>query len=365
MARLNRLVELWSRYEKRLAAVTVLCGFTFDLILAKRPDSIPDNILLLFYLSTAATIIIFLNRRSMEEATGDKKVEPLFLLLVLQFCFGGLASNLLILYGKSGSFGGSVFFLALLVCLLVGNELLKSRYAQLRFNIAVYYFLLLTYIVIALPTFVLHTIGTSTFLISTAVSLAVMAGVLSLLRIFALRGPDKKRQLWEMRAVIVAIFVVFNIFYFLNVIPPVPLSLKSAGIYHSVTRTSTGDYAGVYEKKKWYEFWRDTADTYTAAVGSPAYCFSAVFAPGDLSTPVVHVWEYFDVPSNNWQQISRVQFPINGGRAEGYRGFSITEALVPGQWRCMVETTKGQIIGSITFTAVISSSTPALSTTTL
>jgi len=118
-------------------------GFSFDLVVAKSPQSVFDNILLVSYLFIAASIIIILNLRKRRREAEENQAEPLILLLILQFCFGGLSSNMLVLYGKSGTLAGSAFFIALLVGLVFGNEYLRSRYAQLRFNIAVYYFLLL------------------------------------------------------------------------------------------------------------------------------------------------------------------------------------------------------------------------------
>ncbi len=353
----QRAIQFWNTYERHLSALTLALGFTFDLLLAKRPDSIADNILLLFYLTLSATLIIALNRRP------DRP----FLLLIMQFCFGGLASNLLILYGKSGSFGSSLLFIIFLGVLLIGNEFLKTKYGQLRFNVAVYYFLLLTYLIIAVPTFVLHSIGTFSFLMSGVVSLACMAVFISLLKVFALRD-NKQKQLWEMRGMIVVIFLVFNGLYFANIIPPVPLSLKGAGIYHSITTldapsTSGAIYAATYEPKQWYEFWRDTGDNFNIAEGEPAYCFSAIFAPGDLSTPIIHRWEYFYPQTEKWLSVGLITFPINGGREEGYRGYSKKQVLTDGEWRCTVETSSGQVIGRITFTVKTSasSSTPALS----
>ncbi|MBY0472843.1 DUF2914 domain-containing protein [Patescibacteria group bacterium] len=366
----QRVLQFWNKYERHLSALTLVLGFTFDLLLAKRPDSIADNILLLFYLTLSATLIILLNRRSKPQRLEtdpafehEKTAEPLFLLLVMQFCFGGLASNLLILYGKSGSFGSSLLFIIFLGVLLVGNEFLKSKYDQLRFNVAVFYFLLLTYLVIAVPTFVLHTIGTKTFLISGVASLVCMGVFISLLRIFALR-ENRRTQLWQMRGMILVIFLIFNGLYFANIIPPVPLSLKSAGIYHSITPldapSDSAIYTATYEPKKWYEFWRDTADNFNIAEGDPAYCYSAVFAPGELKTPISHRWEYFYPQTEKWITTGLVQFPINGGRAEGYRGYSKKQVLIDGQWRCTVETSSGKVIGRITFT-VKTGGTPALS----
>ncbi len=354
----------------------MVCGFTFDLIIAKRPDSLFDNVLLLFYLTVSATCIVFLNRQAQRKKLenqaafdGKNSAEPLFLLLVMQFCFGGLASNLLILYGKSGSLGSSLLFIALLAGLLVGNEFLKNKYEQLRFNLAIYYIELLTYLVIAVPTFVTHAIGTGTFILSGILSLVIMVVVLGLLFPSIWNGK-LTRPVFGLGSMVLVIFAIFNVLYFANIIPPVPLSLKSAGIYHSVSSLDAPNgsgaiYSATYEPKQWYEFWRDTADTFNVGEGQPAYCFSAVFAPGDLSTSIVHRWEYFYPQTKHWITTGVVKFPINGGRAEGYRGYSKKQVLAEGQWRCTVETASGQVISRITFTVKTSSSTPALTAGTL
>src|SRR4051812_49273536 len=110
-----RLLQLWKRYERHINLGGLALGFLFDIWLAKRPDSVADNLLLVAYLALSAFVIVRLNirtiRRQMER---ERPTEVLLLLLVLQFCFGGLANNLLILYGKSGTLGGSLLFVGLL-----------------------------------------------------------------------------------------------------------------------------------------------------------------------------------------------------------------------------------------------------------
>src|SRR6266404_3066807 len=196
----NRAVAFWQKYEHHLGVGALAVGFTFDVFLAKSPESITDNILLLTYLFVAASFIIILNlqrrRRSAITIGEEKTAEPLVLLLVLQFCFGGLASNLLVLYGKSGTLAGSAVFIIMLVALVFGNEYLRSRYAQLRFNVAVYYFLLLTYCVIAAPTFIFHSIGPGVFFLSGLISLGVMAVFCLALFTAVLRG-NRKHQLQQ------------------------------------------------------------------------------------------------------------------------------------------------------------------------
>ena len=363
-AKVDTAVDFWRQYEHRLGLGSLAVGFTFDLFIAKSPDSIVDNILLLSYLFIAGSIIILLNIRTRRQMEAELPSEPLILLLILQFCFGGLASNLLVLYGKSGTFAGSAFFLLLLVALIFGNEYLRSRYSQLRFNIVVYYFLLLTYCIIAAPTFIFHSVGVGPFLLSGAISLIVITFYLALLFVVVLRG-DKQKQIKDIGTYVLVIFVIFNGLYFLNIIPPVPLSLKDIGIYHSILKYSSGDYLALYESPPWYQFWRDTNATFQYVPGQSAYCFSSVYAPADIDTPIDHKWEHYNDATGEWDILSRVTFPISGGRADGYRGFSATAALSPGKWRCDVETQGGALIGRTSFTAVLASSTPTLSQITL
>lgn len=353
--------KLWQRYEHHIGVGALITGFLFDLWVAKRPDSVANNLLLLSYLFIAGAFIIILN---LHVKRRKDDVEPLFLLLVLQFCFGGLASNMLVLYGHSGTLAGSAVFVAILLCVVFGNEYFRSRYSALRFNVGVYYFLTLTYMLVAVPIYITHGVGLFNIFISGGLSLLYIGAFLALLFFTVLRGTDTY-HLREVALIIAGIFVSFNILYFLNVIPPVPLSLKDIGIYHSVLKRSDGAYIALYEQKRWWEFWRDTADTYVLSGSRSAFCFSSVFAPTDLTTPVFHKWEYKDPATGEWQVRSRISFPISGGREDGYRGFSVKSALTPGQWRCDVETSQGSLIGRVSFTAVEASTTPALLQTTL
>lgn len=346
----KKIFHLWKKYEHWFGSAALLAGFCFDLIFANRPDSLVNNILLLCYLLIAGGLIIVLNIQKTRRLELEHPAEPMFLLVALQFLFGNLSSNLLVLYGRSGTFAGSAIFLILLFSMLLGNEFLKTRYGQLRFNIAVYYLLVFSYLIISVPTFIFHTIGVPVFLASGVISLVFISVFLAAVYRFILRGKYRKRYLFEVGVYIAGIFFAFNIFYFLNVIPPVPLSLKDIGIYHSVSRIAAGEYAGTFEKPSWFAFWRATSPVYHFAEGSPAYCFSSVFAPTGLGTPVVHSWEKYNESTGKWQVLARVTFAISGGRDGGYRGFS-TKTLGEGSWRCDVETEGGQLIGRMSFTA--------------
>jgi hypothetical protein len=116
--------------------------------------------------------------------------------------------------------------------------------------------------------------------------------------------------------------MVFSGLYFLNIIPPVPLSLRDIGMYHSIEKVTDGDYKASFEKPAWYEFPRGTKKTLTLTRGNSAYCFSSVFAPVRLETGINHVWEYYDERAGEWLSSSVISFPIMGGRDNGYRGYS-------------------------------------------
>lgn len=359
----SRVVSFWIRYERHISVGALASGFAFDLYLAKSPESVFDNVLLLALLCLAGVIIIALNRRTRRQLEKNNSTEPLVLTFILQFCFGSLASNLLILYGKSGTFGTSALFIILLAGFLIGNEMLKSRYAQLQFTVGIYYFLLLTYAVMAIPTFILHRVGTWVFVVSGLASLIYMACFIAIIFFIVFRRKHK-RYIYELSAIVLGIYLLFTGLYFTNVIPPVPLSLKQGGVYHTLLRDTSGNYTATFEAPARYVFWRDTSATFTYGTEQTAYCFSAVYAPSNLATSIVHRWQHYDEQKKLWETESVISFPINGGREGGYRGWSLKVGLVEGKWRCNVETTRGQLIGRIRFDAM-SGGKPELSTTKL
>lgn len=340
-------------------------GFIFDLIIADRPDSVTNNLLLLAYLSIAGGLILILNLRTAKREDMDMtNAPPLFLLLVLQFCFGGLASNLLVLYGRSGTFAASTLFFLILGGMLIGNEFLKTRYQQLRFNIVVYYILLFTYLIIAIPTFIFHSIGTLVFMASGVISLGIIAVFLWLVYRLVLRGRQRESQTYEVSFLIGVVFVFFNGLYFMGIIPPVPLVLRDVGMYHSLVKQGTA-YTASYEAGPVWKFWRTTSTTFTQTPSSRTYCFSAIFAPTDLQAPIRHRWEHYNTDLGKWVTDSEVDLPISGGRDGGYRTYSNRDNLTPGKWRCSVETESGALIGRFTFYVVESQQAPALSQRTL
>ena len=356
----DRILAFIHRHERVFMFGSSACGFAFDLIIAKRPDSLFVNVLLLAYLAISAAIIAHLHTPSRRAGT-KRPQQTLVFLLILTFCLGGLASNLLILYGKSGTPSGNMLFLGMLLAMLIGNEFVRDTYEQFRVNIATWYTLLLTYCLIAVPTFVLHTVGAAEFLISGGVSLAVAAAFLLLLNatVKLFRGAEGGLLLRQSALIVAGIFVFFSGLYFTGIIPPVPLALKDIGIYHSIVRSGDG-YLAQAEAQPWWEFWRDTPVTFHPDDSGYLYCFSAVFAPTALATPIVHHFQHLKTRTGAWDTLSIVSFPITGGREEGYRGYSVISNPSAGKWRCNVETARGALIGRTEFTVTPTQTQPQL-----
>ena len=132
-------------------------------------------------------------------------------------------------------------------------------------------------------------------------------------------------------------------FYFLNWIPPVPLSMKFGGMYHEVKRA--GDHFELSYKKRWFQVWQ-RANT-TVAADEPIYCFTAVFAPVTLKTTVYHHWYYRSDKSKPFSHADKIPLKIAGGREGGYRAYTFKQGLDAGDWRVDVETEDGRVIGRV------------------
>jgi Protein of unknown function (DUF2914) len=150
------------------------------------------------------------------------------------------------------------------------------------------------------------------------------------------------------------------VLYFTGAIPPLPLALKDAGVYHSVARESDGSYLLTEEPVPWYESFLRYNTTLHVVPGQSAYVYSAIFAPSGLSITVLHQWQRYDETSKTWVTTDTLAFPIEGGRDGGYRGYSSKSDITPGEWRVNVITQYGALIGRISFTVVDTTSTPPL-----
>ena len=344
----KNVAELVHWYERYVSPLSLVAGFVADnLILLRRVDLWQTNALLFFYLVIAACGIVLIHiieSGRVRNAT-VLNLAPLIPVIV-QFAFGGLFSGFLSLYSRSAAFATSWIFVLVLAGLLLGNERFTRLYVRLPFQISVYFAVLFSFLIFYLPV-VFHQIGPYMFLLGGVVSV----GLITVFTLVLWRVVPEvvKREQTRIARSIAVIFTVFNILYFSNAIPPLPLSLKDAGVYHAIVRDG-GTYALTYEPVPWYESYLRYNTVFHQTPGEEVYVWSAVFAPSGLSTTIFHEWQHYDEVSHSWQTMSLLSFAINGGRDGGYRGYTSKDNLAEGAWRVNVITPYGQVIGRVTFT---------------
>lgn len=337
-----------------LSAVAFVAGFIWDSVMLERVDQLFANLMLGTYLVLSVFIIFIVNvreaRRLRQSAT-----ETAFgwLPVILQFCFGSLVSAYIIFYTQSASLANWPF-IAFLGALVFSNEVLRSRYLSPILQFSVFFIVLFSYAVFSLPV-LLGRMGGDVFVISGLASLAVVATLAVAVHMAAPEALRRSRL--PLAASILGIYALFNIAYFKNLIPPIPLALREIGVYHSAARREDGSYTLRFEPSRWYPFVGGTSPLYSRAENEPAYAFSAVFAPTRLATKIFHTWSYFDPTDKVWVTTDRIEFRIAGGREEGYRGYTTKQSIFPTSWRVDVETARHERIGRIEF-EVVATTTP-------
>jgi hypothetical protein len=171
--------------------------------------------------------------------------------------------------------------------------------------------------------------------------------------LFALRTVGRERLLKAWRGIVLGsagVLAVINLFYFTNVLPPLPLALSYAGVFHSVVKDRDA-YRALAERRSpddWYGF-IGAVPIMRVTNGESLSVYSAVFAPIQLKTNVIHVWQRYDETARLWRTESTVRFPIVGGREGGYRAYSIKSRPASGRWRVDIETAEGLLIGRVPF----------------
>ena len=335
--------------------IAFIAGFIWDNLTLNRVDQWLDNLILTSYIAVSGLGIVWLSYLATRSAGGFFTTKLTgWLPLAIQFAFGGLFSGYIIFYSQSASLVASWPFLFFLIFLFVGNELFRKRYENLTFQLSVFFIVLFSYFTFSAPVFV-GKMGAWVFILSGAISLIVIALIIRFIKRFSRESFQRSRSAIYMS--IAAIYVFFNLAYFTNIIPPIPLSLKEIGVYHQVSRASGDQYEFKFESASWYQPFEKTSKVFHQQNNEPVYVFSSVFAPTKLTTKIFHHWSYFDEMTDQWKKTDTFSYQIVGGRDGGYRGYSIKKSLSVGKWRVEVMTDRQQLIGRIDFE--ITKSAPA------
>lgn len=372
MISIQKIKKWRMKYERYFSPLALFTGFILDNLTLRRIDFLAENIIILSYLLIAGLSIIILNfyddKKELKVSqpywqlhhiwlnrVSDKFAN--FLPFILQFAFGGLFSAFVIFYSRSASFITSWPFLIFLTTLLIGNEFFRQKYySRLIFQFSIYFVAIFSYSVFVMPLIVKE-IGTMIFIISGLTSIVLISLFYFLIyKVLPIRIKQSRNSIIISIGVI---YIFFNIFYFANIIPPIPLALKESGIYHDILRVGN-DFIVQLEIAPWYRFFESFNPVFHWQSGEPVYSFSAIFAPANIKTKIFHKWLFYDEIQAKWLEQNRIGFSIVGGRDGGYRGYTVNTKITPGKWRVDVITEEGRILGRIKFEIIESSNMPEL-----
>ena len=339
------LKRTFNQHERLLVPLMLLVGVVIDFITFRTIETTTAFLILGIYTLVAGVMITIIHRYDAAQSLLERPTTIVYIRLaaplVTQLTFGALLSAAFIFYWFSGSFTVSWPLLIIVIGLMAANDVFREHYLRPTVQLSVYYFTLFITLAVALP-YLFESISPWVFVAAGVSSLILM---LIFLRALTRIRPDLRFMHPSPTISIMIIFLVMNAGYFLNIIPPIPLSLTDAGVYHSVERQGN-NYLVSSEEQSWFDRFLP-GETINIAPGDRLYAYASIFAPVDLDTTVTHHWQR--LTDDGWENMSSLSYSIKGGRQDGYRGYSYLTSPSPGKWRVDVETERGQVIGRISF----------------
>ncbi len=345
--------NFYNRHTKYLPLLFFIGGFIWDTLTLGRIDRLYSNLLLLGYL-VLLTISLYVHNLADDGKWKDTFLERYteFSPLAIQFLLGGLSSAYVIFYFRSVSYTKTMVFFLLLVVLLVSNEFLKHRISNKYLQFGAYFFVNFTFFTFFIPV-VSGVMSTFTFLLAGIIALGM---TLIFVSYIYWKSPSTRKEvgLKRLSALIVGIYLLINIFYYFNLIPPVPMALEEGIIAYNIEKTDNS-YLVTYDSDEFYKFWETFNNEVSYKPGDTLFVFTSVFAPTDLEKDILLRWKWLDPETGNWVVTDEIGYEVTGGRADGYRGYAYKTNLKPGEWEIEVMTEYGRILGTIEFSLYIDS----------
>lgn len=311
-------------YTAHTTTIIFIIGFVFDAIMLPDIEHPITRYIGLAHICVVAFFIMF-REWVISRNTASSLEQKMYSLssFLISFSSGAALSFILVYSFRSAAILTSWPLLLLLVLCIIANELVSTHDFRFTLDIGVLLVAVLFFVIFNLPL-LLNTQNDITFAISVGVSV-----VISLIYLFLLQFTSESASYEAPRtyALAVGIPMFVGMLYFLNVIPAVPLSLREAGVYHSIVRTDDGDFIADQEEdtrflKKYRMSKYHIVNTYDGI-----YFFSNINTPAMLTAPVSHVWEYYDNTTHSWIVSTKISFDIQGGEKRGIELFHIKKIL--------------------------------------
>ncbi len=351
-----RLSDFFAKHESSLEIAFFIGGFIFDIWMLAAPDEVISIIQQASYLAVIAVLVHYelLHRLVKWRPQGMMIRIWNYRTFIMHFLLGSLLSVYSLFYIKSASVFSSFVFLLFIIGLLLANELPAIKRANVSFKIGLYAICVFSFLSILFPI-LFGFVGFVPFIFSLLTTLAILY--------------LQYKQLWRVipeqpvlfRAVMApagSVMILFFVFYFLGWIPPVPLSVKTQGVYHFVEKKD-GNYLLSYERE-WPYFFRDSDKNFKAIPGDKIYFFAQIYSPARISDEVVIHWHQKN-KKDDWELMDKIPLKIQGGRELGYRGYAFKSNYTPGEWKIEVRTSSGIEISRYYFTVQAAAETDARS----
>jgi len=337
------------RHQRLIPVFSFFAGFTWDSITITRIDAVSDNLIIGLYLILLGYLII------LTLYSEQKRLEkPLWIKYShwyptgIQFFLGGLFSAYVVFYFKSASFTKTAIFLGLLILLLVANEFLKNKLTNTYLLISLYFLATFSFFIFFIPV-ITGFMNIFTFIVASLVGL--VPPIFILFYLYRKNLISSKKHYQKHLGLVSGIFILMMLFHWLNLIPPVPLAMKYAGIYHHASKNDMeNNYILKYESPAWYQFYKNDDSEFHYQEGDSVFCFASVFAPTRLTKKIAHEWSYYSERKDEWVVTDRTTYRLTGGRDGGYRGYTFKKNVEMGEWRIDIVTDEDQILGRIKFT---------------
>jgi len=350
----------WARkHERKISALSLAGGFAFDSFAFGRIDHAATQAVFIVYLLVAGIAIAVLHvLESRPDGRKPSDRTRTILVAITQFALGCLLSGFCVFYIRSASVTSSWPFLLAMAAIFIGNEYLRRYHARLVFAGLLFFFSVYSYSILLVPV-ATGQIGRVPFLVSGVIALILFFCYMqALARLGHERYRGARRQIFVGMALIT---LFLNLAYFLRVLPPLPLVLTDAGVYHEVKRVGADFQVQQEEEPAEWQALFGTHAIMHVQKGAKLYLYNAVFAPRGLRTRIVHDWQWLQ-PDKGWVSQQRVSIPIEGGREDGYRYFTFKTAPRPGQWQVNIVTGDGRSVGRVRFAVEEQAVPPAVAT---
>lgn len=322
-------------------------GFLWDWLTLGRVDRLYDMALLSTYFFFLSCCMYFYNSigHSIWQHKFLKKYQE-YLPLAIQFFLGGLTSAYVIYFSRSVSLSKTASFFIILILLFFANEIFKKRISNLYLQFGIYSFVSYTFFAYMIPVLITE-MNSLIFTISGILSLLITSGLIYLIYKTNTKIEFEVSKI-KLLILVFLVYVFITVFYFFNLIPPVPLALNKSIVAYNITKENNS-YNITYDEENQFIFWREHKKKVSIKNTDKIYVFTSIFAPTDLNKKVYHLWKKYNSVKQEWEVTDKIGFNIIGGRNNGFRGYTYKQNVVEGEWKVEVLTEENLIIGIVDF----------------